>query len=125
MDNNGKKQYKSITAPTKKEAERLASIQQYEQIESNITLGDAMQDYINSKANILSPTTLAGYKQIKRLRVLSLQKVKISKITNNMIQKAINLKNITRKNLSLGVNHFTKLFHKHTLRFILFVLNIA
>ena len=90
MDNNGKKQYKSITAPTKKEAERLASIQQYEQIESNITLGDAMQDYINSKANILSPTTLAGYKQIKRLRVLSLQKVKISKITNNMIQKAIN-----------------------------------
>lgn len=91
MDNNGKKQYKSITASTKKEAERLASnCSKLDPVDSNITLRQALNNYIDSNSNIYSPATIAAYRSIVRNHFTELGNIKISAITQQKLQKLIN-----------------------------------
>ena len=95
-DKDGKKHFKSFTAPTKKEAEYLAADYYANKKTStaattaNITLSEAIRLYIDSMSNILSPSTICGYEQIYRLRLKSIMHVPLSKLTNNTIQVAIN-----------------------------------
>lgn len=91
-DDTGKRIYKSFTASTKKEAEFLAAeyVLNHQESENNLTIGQAMQAYIDSKSNILSPSTLHDYGKIKRLRFLDIQDIHIADITNQIIQKSIN-----------------------------------
>lgn len=89
-DENGQKKYKSITAPTKKEAERLAAIQQYNSLSANITLAQALEDYIDSNSNIYSPSTIAAYRSISRNHFTDISNVKLSALTQSKIQKVIN-----------------------------------
>lgn len=70
---NGK--YVSITAATKKECEVQAALLktkyqtgQAVSVPADITLEDAIDKYINSRDNILSPSTIRGYDIIKRNR---------------------------------------------------------
>lgn len=92
---DGKKQYKRFTAETKKEAERIANTyainipQKKEGFE--LTVKEAMTAYIESKENVLSPSTVEGYKKIPRLRLQSIMKVKLCDLTEEMIQYAINI----------------------------------
>lgn len=92
---DGKKQYKRFTADTKKEAERIATTyainipQKKEGFE--LTVREAMNAYIESKENVLSPTTVEGYKKIPRLRLQSIMKVKLCDLTEEMIQYAVNI----------------------------------
>ncbi len=69
-DNNGKRKYKSFTAPTKKEAEYLASEYLMANKAKNeplsITLGEAIDVYVGSKYNVLSPATIRGYRIMQR-----------------------------------------------------------
>lgn len=65
-DEKGKRHYKSFTANTKKESEYLAA--QYttgrsfaETEYENITVSEAIRQYIDIKTNTLSPTTISGY----------------------------------------------------------------
>ena len=54
----------SITAPTKKEADRLAALwyEQQEESRSKRTLGDSIDDYINScEKSGASPSTIKEY----------------------------------------------------------------
>ena len=55
-DENGKRIYKSFTASTKKEAEFIAAEYvmkaRHSKVPQNITLGEAMERYIESKSNI-------------------------------------------------------------------------
>lgn len=93
VDANGKRQYKSFTAPTKKEAEFLAA--QYNQTKEdicrdNLTLGEAARAYIAVKSNVLSPSTIRGYNTIIRNSVQTLMKTKIKDITPEQIQAEIN-----------------------------------
>lgn len=65
-DENGKPIRKSFTASTKKEAEFKALNYQMHNKEmrqnpSNLTLSEAIDRYIESKENILSPSTIRGY----------------------------------------------------------------
>ena len=95
-DKDGKKHFKSFTAPTKKEAEYLAADYYANKKTStaataaNITLSEAIRLYIDSMSNILSPSTICGYEQIYRLRLKSIMHMPLSKLTNNTIQIAIN-----------------------------------
>lgn len=86
--------YKSFTAETKREAERAAaewlSGKQAKPL-SEKTLGDCIDDYIALKSNILSPTTIDKYKNIKKNQLdhafLSLP---LSKINGLIVQSEVN-----------------------------------
>lgn len=86
----------SITKPTEKEAvaEALAVktgiIKAKKKPKDELTLYDAISDYIAQRENVLSPSTIAGYKVIQRNRFKSLHKVRIGDIDANKWQKAVN-----------------------------------
>lgn len=89
-DENGKRHQRSITAPTKKEAERLASLQKASTSKHDITFGEAIHRYIESKSNVLSPSTLTGYTGIEKHHLGRLKAVRLSRITNELLQAQIN-----------------------------------
>lgn len=91
-DENGKKKRKSITADTKKEAELLAAqfLNNSNEQPKEMTVGRAIDKYIESKSNILSPTTISGYKCIRRNNLQSLMDMQLKDLTREAIQNAIN-----------------------------------
>jgi integrase len=91
-NSNGKKLYKSFTARTKKEAEFLAAEYNLKRKgkPKDLTIGDAIDGYIANKDGVLSPSTIAGYRNIRKNQLQELMNVPLSKITNLMVQAAIN-----------------------------------
>lgn len=92
-DANGKRIYESFTAPTKKEAEYLAAqynINRQKNLCADLTVKSAMERYIESKKNIVSPMTVRGYKQILNKRLETLMPLKLSDITQEAVQNEIN-----------------------------------
>lgn len=91
-DANGKRKYESFTADTKKESEYMAAefaLNKKARIKGDITFKDARQDYLDSKSNVLSPSTLRGYKQM-RTYFGTIDDIKVSKITDKLVQEWIN-----------------------------------
>lgn len=90
---NGKKKYKSITADTKYEAELKAALYKSDPSrkkgESGITVSDAIERYINSKTNVLSPATIRGYRQMQRTRYDSIKDVSIYDLDSERMQQFI------------------------------------
>jgi integrase len=90
-DSTGKKIYQSITAPSKAEAEMLASqlanARDRERI-SNLTVKEAVASYIESNINVLSPSTIRGYKMDAN-RLSSIEHLRIRKIRNVDVQNFI------------------------------------
>ncbi len=63
-DKDGKKHYKSFTAPTKRQAQSLAAdwkANREKMPETDMTLYEAAERYIDAKRGVLSPSTLRGY----------------------------------------------------------------
>ena len=92
-DENGKKKFKSFTAATKKEAEYMAAeyvMYRKSATGTNMTVYAAIDEYIASKENILSPSTMQGYYVIRRTRLQSIGNIKLSALTQPIVQKAIN-----------------------------------
>ena len=92
-DENKKRHYKSITAPTKKEAEYQAAeyaLTRKDESYEDLTLKEAYQRYIDSKSSVLSPSTIAGYDYAKRTYFQKLMPIKLSKINAKLIQTAVN-----------------------------------
>lgn len=92
-DAEGKRQYKSFTAATKKEAEYLAA--QYNQLHIDVnrseqTLAAAVEHYIKSKENVLSPSTVRGYYVVLHNYLPGLMATKIRDITAEKIQEEFN-----------------------------------
>lgn len=90
-DNLGKKHYESFTALTKQEAELMASKfanDNDRKRSADITVGEAVQSYIEANSNALSPSTLYGYKTIQK-RLKGIESVRIRKITSPDIQHFI------------------------------------
>ena len=90
---DGKRQYKSFTAATKKEAEFLAA--QYNQLHIDVnrseqTLGEAVEHYIKSKENVLSPSTVRGYYVVLENYLPELMAVRIRDITPEKVQEEFN-----------------------------------
>lgn len=98
-DANGKRQYKSFTADTKKEAEYLASqylleVEQKKKRKSERLFCDEMDGYITSKEAVLSPSTIKGYKNIQRMLEKDFSdfyNMKISDMEQEHIQTVINV----------------------------------
>lgn len=94
-DAAGKRQYRSFTALTRKEAEYNALQWQlhYREISrdtSAMTLAEAMDKYIASKDGILSPSTIRGYDIIRRNHLQGLMELRLNRLTPAMVQEAIN-----------------------------------
>ncbi len=90
---NGEKKCKSFTAETKKEAEYLASVflmKEKDRKKCGLTVGEAIDEYINSKENILSPTTIESYRKIKKNNLTELCDIPISKLEQDTVQKHFN-----------------------------------
>lgn len=99
VDGKPKRIRESFTAATKAEAEYQAALFKREnrrKANCELTLGDAMQGYIDSKDGILSPATIRGYNTIKRHHLLELQKKQLSRIKNVDIQIALNQEKKTK-----------------------------
>lgn len=92
---DGKREYKSFTAPTKKEAEFMASDYlmnnaTYKERDSRNTLKQAATAYIDARRNVLSPWTVNGYTRILNRDLGKLGNMRVSDITENMLQKFVN-----------------------------------
>lgn len=86
---DGTRTRKSLTAPTRWEAERLAA--EYSGSVEHLTVAKALDGYLTLKKNVLSPSTLYGYQVIRRNRLQSIMDVEIHKLNSVMLQKAINV----------------------------------
>lgn len=91
-DENGKKIRKTFTAPTKWQALKAAEeyLEKRTERPKDMTVGDAIDGYIASKTNVLSPTSIDSYKQIRRNRLQKLMDVPLNKLTQLMVQQAVN-----------------------------------
>lgn len=87
---DGKKHYKSFTAKTKREAEKMAlNYEESMQQSEKMTFSKAFDDYIESKSNVLSPSTLRGYRQMEKYYV-PIKDKDISDIDQNTVTRFIN-----------------------------------
>jgi len=94
-DKNGKKLFKSFTAPT--EWEVLKAVEDFRSKNAigvddpaDLTVEGAILRYIGSRSNILSPSSLRSYDLISRTRLQLISKHKIGKLTLIDIQSAVN-----------------------------------
>ena len=88
-DADGKKHYRSFTAPTKAEAQFLASQWKTGRAEEklySIRLSEAVTRYIDMKRNVLSPSTILGYERMQRNYIGTIGDVRINDITNTHLQ---------------------------------------
>lgn len=96
-DENGKRIYKSFTAPTEWEARCMAEeykldSENEKKNSDNFTLNEAFERYIDSKVNVLSPSTIRGYRRIRATELVQfgLSEKRINDLTQEDIQKAVN-----------------------------------
>lgn len=86
----------SITKPKESEAVAAAMaikegvIKAKKTPRSHLTLYDAMDDYIKQRENVLSPSTIAGYRVIQRNRFRQLHKTRVCDIDSIKWQRAVN-----------------------------------
>jgi len=93
-------QSKSVTAATKLECKRKAMellMEQERKARSGINLGDAIDAYIDSKRNILSPTTISLYENIRKKNCQSIMNIPLFSLKNIDVQNAINEEAETHK----------------------------
>lgn len=110
---NGKRKYVSFTAPTKAEANRLAaefqSNKEHEDMPQNLTIGEAVEKYINSRSNVISPSTLVGYNQIKNKYFDSISNIRLGSFTSLDLQNYVNA--ISKDRSPKSVKNIYSLLH--------------
>lgn len=83
----------SITDPDpkvcKQKAKELYAGLQFEK-RIPLTLGKAFDNYIEAKDSVLSPSTILGYKKIRKGYLQSIMSVNITDLTQEEVQKAVN-----------------------------------
>ena len=97
-DKDGKKTRHSYTAKTRWEAERMVDeyVEEMKAAQSRITVGQAVDEYIDMKRNVLSPSTIHGYEIIRKNRLQSIMEIDIHELNSCDMQKAINEDALTR-----------------------------
>lgn len=93
-DEYGRYKSKSFTAPTKKQAEYKANEFLMEREHSakpeNKTLGELADQYIDNQSEILSPSTIRGYRSIRQNAFASIVDMRVGLLTKELYQKAVN-----------------------------------
>lgn len=87
-----KGKYISFTAGTKKEAELLGAEYLNGLIKDHTkekTVADYIEDYIESKSNVLSPSTISGYRKIQRCWLVNLD-IYPSELNQDNVQRYFN-----------------------------------
>lgn len=106
---DGKREYKSFTAPTKKEAEYEAAEYNLTRKEKaqpmNMTVGEAIERYIDSKTNVLSPSTITAYRKIRKNNLQALMAIKLGALTQEAIQAAVNVEAATHSPKTIRNQH--------------------
>ncbi|MBQ8551403.1 MAG: site-specific integrase [Clostridia bacterium] len=88
--------YKSITGKDKKEVQLQAARYEAENklsestLIDRITVGEAIDKYIETKTNVLSPSTIRGYKALRTNAVPELMAIELPDLTPELVQRAIN-----------------------------------
>lgn len=104
-DENGKRVYKRVTTDTKNEFAYAAAMAKEKGMpgeqKPSATLGEAIDEYIDSCAT-LSPTTVAGYRKIRRTMFQGIMDVRVDDLSADTLQKAINAE--MRRETRLGHN---------------------
>jgi len=110
-----------ITKPTEKEAiaEAMAiknGIKDAELRSAGKTVTAAITDYIDARRNILSPSTIRGYKIIQDNRFASMMKRDIFKTTDDQWQRAVNLeaREVSAKTLTNAWRFVSSVIHETT-----------
>lgn len=118
---DGKKITKSFTGVTASKAEKAA--EQWQEHckkvgadSTTMTVREAIEQYITSRSNMLSPTTIRGYKCILRNNMTDLMPLKLYKLTCPIIQNSINLSLETLspksiKNIYSLLQHTLKMYY--------------
>jgi integrase len=97
-DANGKRIYESFTADTKKEANAMAAarareleVHGYKQRNpSEMTVGEAIDKYIENRDAVLQPKTILDYKGYRRNYFGQLMNIRIKDLTESDVQRAVN-----------------------------------
>lgn len=102
-DENGKRIVKSFTAEKEWEALRLADDYRkglYRKA-GGLTVYEAFDKYIDSRDNILSPSTIRGYNTIRDSRLQYISDIKLADLTIADVQRAVNedAKRLSRKSI--------------------------
>ncbi len=92
---DGKRDYISITAPTEPECNLLALQHElhYKEVSRDprkMTVDEAMERYIQSKSNVLSPASIRTYGMYRRKHYGLIKQTRLSKLTQPMIQDVVN-----------------------------------
>lgn len=89
IQKNGKRY--SFTARRKSDA--IDNAEDFLKRKADVTetpLGDAIDEYIDLKSNVLSPSTVRGYKKVRRNNFQELMPVPVRELDSETIQRAIN-----------------------------------
>lgn len=93
-DEKGVYKRKSFTAPTKKEAQLLASQylmeHKHDNKPENKTLGQLADRFLKTRYNLLSPSTIKGYMQIRKNAFRSIIDLRVGILTKELYQAAVN-----------------------------------
>ena len=93
FNKGGNPRYISFTADTEEEATYLAlewKRGRDRKAQVGLTVGEAIDQYIDLKDGVLSPTTIANYRGIRRNNLKNLMDIPVKKLTPFMVQQAIN-----------------------------------
>ena len=109
-DANKKRHYKSITAPSKREVKKLIAEFISERDEKkastpDMTVGDAIDKYIEIKSNILSPATVREYKRSRNKDLQGIMNINLNKLTPQDVQIEINVESMTHSPKSVRNMH--------------------
>lgn len=79
----------SVTRPTRREALKAAETKIGVR-EGHCTIGEAIEQFISDRENILSPYTITGYRTIQRCFFIEFQKERIINLTEQSFIQAVN-----------------------------------
>ena len=107
---DGKDVYKSFTADTKKQAEYLAAEylakkKSFAAASEDKTLAEAYARYIEIKRNTLSPSTVREYTRASNHDFPDLMPLRLSRITQEAVQSAVNIMSATHSPKSVRNAH--------------------
>jgi len=86
---DGKRKYESFTAPTKAEAELKASeylADKKRRVKHDLTVKEAVAGYITAKTNVLSPSTIRGYRRMERCNIQGISGARVRSLTTEQMQ---------------------------------------
>lgn len=104
-DENGKRHYRSFTDPNKKICQLMAAdfaANKKRRSQGNLTVSEAIEEYVKVKEKVLSPATIRGYKVMQRNHFKYIDHIQIRSLTNEDVQRWVNslTKRLSRKSVS-------------------------